>query len=524
MAFCPTAPNPPHVVEQTLISPINPPNSGQQAGAWGTIGQNEKFRGDFAIAGAGTRNFGKGTIMLSGIPDDTQILSSYLIYNTYESNNQVDPPPVTIQSGNGPIVGSLPTTLHGICNSTCWFNPPGGFTEPTTYLRNRIYVTSDIKTIVKGNGVYKIDGLPVDVAMPIGADGTRIPGCKCSQGAVLLVVWAWNDEADILNPATFRKNLEARPRAINAYLGAALIDNNPGLWGGAIKYTLPFAPVKSDVDGQYFKGNANVGAAAGDAQQTVDGDTFAINQIRFLPPNNAWTRTAAPSLSVKKMGLAQVYDENTAYSSTSLDCIDWFLFVISGDKTQPKAQMQIVNCAATFLIGRGVGECDPEYEDVRPNDVAILVASNFVETSQTKKDGKCRAVAYTGTEQPKPNAPGMFPDAPFYIKIDDEIMKVIEKCPGVQSTSGATPTVNGGKVNDPILWKVLRGQNGTTPAKHLRTVGPNPFISGDNTSVTTCVYYVKPPKAISDMASGLVPTGQPAQRPSPGRPIGRRRR
>lgn len=467
MALCPNASNPTASITEGLKLWSSPP-----------YGEDEDFPGDYSVAGVGTRNFGTGVIKLKDIPPGATILEAWLIYNTYQSNNEPNPS-VTLNGNPGGA-----TSLFGIAGSTCWLNPGS---EPTTYLRNRVYV-KNVTSIVTGNGNYTVAGLPVDLAMPIGTDGDRLPGCKCSQGAILFVPWNWASDK---GPSKD----EIRLRGINVYLGARLLTPNPGFWGGGVSYNLPFQPVKSTVDEQYFKGNTNIIPVAGDAQATLQGDTFAINQVQFVPLRNAWTKVG-PSLSIRKYSVAQIYDgENSAYAATNNDCINWFFFAISGDKTQPKAQFEVVNCAATALD-----------ENAEADATTIKVYSNYVDDSQTEAGGKCRAVkfdkGFVGPPAPGQNQPGMFPAAPFYISIDKEIMKVTKK-----EGNGGALAADG--YPDPDIWTVQRGQSATTPAFH---------------KVGTCIYMLSPPRWIKDMQSGLAPRGQPRQRPRAGRPRGRFRR
>lgn len=483
MALCPNTANP----AATITDGIQFKDSN---------GKDEDFHGDYSVAGAGTRNFGNGVIQLKDMPPGTSVLEAYLIYNTYQANNQPAP---AVELNGIPAAGNL----YGICGSTCWFNPPA---EATTYLRNRVYIRDVGPTgldLITGNGKYTVTKLPVDLTMPIGIDSTRLPGCKCSQGAILFVVWEYDQpDEDFVGPPTQK---QTSLRALNWYLGAKLLSFNPGFWGGSTSYNLTFQPVKSTVDMNFFKGNAICTAVAGDTQNVVPGDTFAINQVRFIPPTNAFTPKVGSSLCVKKYGVAQIYDgNNSAQASTSNDCIDWFFFAISGDKTQPKAQFQIVNCAATLLQG-----------NIDATQTEIEVFSNYVHPSQAAGTEKCRAVKFTPPDPgfvgpPAPNPPGAFPKASFYISVDKEIMKVTKKDGNTSNNRGADGALPAGVWPlDPNVWTVQRGQNGTAAVPH---------------SNSTCVYMLAPPKFIKDMQSGLAPKGKPPQRPNPGRPVGRKRK
>ncbi len=467
MALCPTVANPPATITEGLR-------------LFSTWGEDDDLPGDYAAAGIGTRNFGTGIVRIKNIPANTSIVEAWLAFNTYQSNNQ-PAPSVTIKRGTGAATPVTAGTIYGISGSTCWFNPGG---EATTYLRNRVYL-SNVTATVTGNGNYTLAGLPVDLAMPIGADGDRLPGCQCSQGAVIFVIWMWNDDA---GPA----NNNLRLRGVNAYVGSKLLSPS-SFWGGSITYNLPFRPVQSTVDMNFFKGDSNITAAAGDTQQSIPGDSFAINQVRFVPPNNTWTKIN-PSLSVKKYSVAQIYDgDNSAFAATTNDCINLFLLMVSGNKTQPKAQFQIVSCAATALD-----------KEALPEDTEITVFSNYVHPDQARPGGPCRAQAYNQPDvgPPAPNPPGLFPAAPYYISVDKEIMKVTAKAG--EGPNGIPPGAP-----DPNIWTVQRGQNGTTAADH---------------PAGTCVYLLAPPKFIKDMMAGLAQSGQAPQRPSAGRPTGRRKK
>jgi hypothetical protein len=494
MALCSSGPNPPVVgsgITNGLKLYIDSP--------WGADGG---FPGDYSVAGVGTRKNGTGVIKLKDIPPNTDILHAFLIYNTYQANVPVAHPTVTL---NGTDASG---DLYGICNSTCWYNPPF---EATTYLRNRVYIRNVGPSgggldLVKGNGNYTVAGLINSPAMRIGTDGDRIPGCRSSQGAILFVIWEYNEDA----PSEKFKTDDYR--AVNMYLGARLLSNNVTFGAGENSfYNLAFSPVQDTTDNNYFKGNSHIEVAAGDTQNSIPGDSFAINQVRFVTPNNAFTKIGS-SLCVRKFSVAQIYDgENSAFARTTNDCIDWFFFAISGDKTQPKSQFQIVNCCATYLVLKA-----------NPEDTTIQVYSNFVQAQQTASPmdclscGKCRAVKYNPISPdfvgpPAPNPPGMFPAAPYYIKIDDEIMKVTAK--GVTEGPGP-PEV--GIYADPTTWTVERAQAGTAAALHKPSLG----INISNLTQITCVYMLAPPRFIRDMQAGLTPRGPRRQQPDAGRPAG----
>jgi hypothetical protein len=490
MALCANAANPSATITNGLQLFIDSP--------WGEDGG---FEGDYSVAGVGTRKNGTGVIKLKSIPDGAEVFGAYIIYNTYQANTPVAHPVVTLNGQD--VTGNL----YGICGSTCWINPVN---ELTTYLRNRVYI-KDISSlgIVEGNGNYTVAGLPTTPAMRIATDGDRIPGCLCSQGAILFVLWEWGSGPSPEDPAI-------RARAVNMYLGARLLSNN-GTFGAFPTYDLKFQPVQDTTDNNFFKGNSHIEIAAGDAQNSIPGDSFAINQVQFIPPNNAFTKIGS-SLCVRKFSVAQIYDgNNSAFAKTTNDCIDWFFFAISGDKTQPKSQFQIVNCVATYLL-----------EDAQPEETTITVYSNFTQTPQTLPGGACRAVAYRpplvgppapGMPLPPSNPPGMFPAAKpgsYYIKIDNEIMKVTAK----DDPDGPGPPIQPGPP-DKTKWTVERGQAGTTPAFHKKT-------TDETVEKATCVYMLSPPRFISEIQAALAAKGQPKQRPDARRPAGlqppRRRR
>jgi hypothetical protein len=502
MALCPNVP-PPAIDPDGAVDSLVELDHGIVVNQK-TVGDELTHPGDYTIAGVGTRKSGTGVIRLFNIPPGTQVIKSFLIYNTYQSNNQADPD-VKL---NG--VGGV-ANLYGRCGSTCWFNPPF---EATTYLSNRVYI-KDVSAIVTGNGSYTVTGMPFTPAMRIGTDGDRIPGCQCNQGAILYVIWKWLDgKGPAITPALVSK----RFRGIRAYIGAKLLSSIVA-FGGTPTYNLPFIPVfdedMSDPPvNTYYKGNTHIEVAAGDTQNSIPGDSFAINQVRFATPNNAFTKIGS-SLCVRKFSVAQIYDgENSAFARTTNDCICWFFFVISGDKTQPKSQFEIVTCAATILV-----------REAAPEDTQIVVNSNFVDNSQTVAGGPCRAVPYIDTGlPPTPNAPGMFPKGTYYIKIGKEIMRVIGKgtqyldpsnklFPMDQTPTPMTPThIDDPKPIDEIVWTVERGQAGTAPTFHPTSVPDG------------CVYMLAPPRFIRDMQAGLTPRGPGNQRQNAGRPAAEQER
>lgn len=489
MALCSSGPNPAATITNGLQLFMDSP--------WGEDGG---FPGDYSVAGVGTRKTGGGVIKLKNIPSKTIVTQAFLIYNTYQANSPVAHPTVTL---NGTAATG---SLYGICNSTCWYNPPF---EATTYLRNRVYIRNVGPSgldLVKGNGDYVVAGLINSPAMRIGTDGDRIPGCRSSQGAILFVIWEY--DPDIAPSENFKTE---NYRAINMYLGARLLSNNPTFGLGLNSYyNLAFNPVQDTTDKNYFKGNTHIEVAAGDTQNSVPGDSFAINQVRFATPNNAFTKIGS-SLCVRKFSVAQIYDgENSAFARTTNDCIDWFFFVISGDKTQPKSQFQIVTCAATWLLG-GVSQ----------DDTSIIVYSNFVQDIQTITGGECRAVKYQPPlvllpgVPPPPRTPGMFPTAQYYIKVDNEIMKVKDKRKGnqIEINTGLPPLAAGQQ--DLLVWDVERGQSGTVAVAH-------PAIKEDGQK--TCVYMLAPPRFIRDMQAGLAPRGPGNQRQNAGAPAAEQER
>jgi hypothetical protein len=105
----------------------------------------------------------------------------------------------------------------------------------------------------------------------------------------------------------------------------------------------------------------------------------------------------------------------------------------------------------------------------------------------------------------------MFPAAPFYIKIDREIMKVTKK-----DGNGGAGAPGSPDWPDPDVWTVERGLFGTQAAFHAKSNIP--------ANIKTCVYMLAPPRFIRDVYAGLAARGQPNQRPNAGRPAANQRR
>jgi hypothetical protein len=406
--------------------------------------------GDYTVAGCGTRNNGTGTINVKDIPPGTTIDSAYFIYNTYVSNN-IDTPTVLLNGSDASGV------LYGICGSTCWVNPGP---ELTTYLRNRVYI-EDVGPsgldLINGNGKYTVSDLPTDPSMRIGTDGDRVPGCSCSQGAVLVIVWKWNDDAGPL-PGT-----PERERKVQIHVGAKLIATPTGIWGGSTDYAYNFDP------GNY-KGNSKIVLAAGDTQNSIIGDSIELNGVRLAPPNNAFIKTGK-SISVRNLSAVNLYSgasNNLAYVKTTNDCICWFLFVISGDQTSPASRFQPVSCAAQLLD-----------DSITAGDLTLNIHSNLNEVPPWTADGdipNCYAVVGGG-----------FPPPPFYVSIDKEIIEVTGK-------GGANP-------QDQTTWTIVRAQGGTTAASH---------------AIKSCVRMAMPIQSKQAMQAALNQRRQASQRPQPG--------
>lgn len=423
MALCPTVANP--------IAPAE-----DELNLYDTV----VIDGDYTVAGCGTRNSGSGTIVVKGIPPNTTVDTAYFIYNTYVSNNIANPTVLL----NGSDASS---SLYGICGSTCWVNPGP---ELTTYLRNKVYIT-DVTTGfgINGNGKYTVSGLPTDPSMRIGTDGDRVPGCQCSQGAILVIIWKWNDGA---GPTGVK-----RERQIQLHVGAKLIATPTGIWGGSTSYAYNFDP-------GLYKGNSNIVLAAGDTQTSITGESININGVQFVPPNNAFVKIGR-SISIRKFSVANLYegmDNNLAYVKTTNDCVCWFFFGVSGDKTDPPAKFQSVSCAANQLlttINSSVTEMD--------------IFSNINADPPTVG---CYAVPTGGFGRP-----------PFYAVIDKEIIKVTGK-------SGADP-------QDQTTWTIVRGQGGTTATSHTQGA---------------CVRLAMPVESKQAMQAALNQKGQAAQRAKAG--------
>lgn len=428
-------------------------------------GANGDFKGDFVVCGAGTRNAGSGNIKFFLPPkvDPSSVAgleAVWLIINTYVSDNVTDPtgpePYVLSHSSGGPTE----TLINGFafwCGSTCWLNPASGPPSfpVTTYLRNRIYAW-DVTTFVqgRGSGNYTISGLPNNPTMPLGTDGDRLPGCASSQGAILYAIYKYPDNAN------------QNPRYIQAWLGAKLMANG-GPWGGVGIESQAFDQQPVSLN---FTGNAKITLAAGDTQTAVDGDRANVNNTNFLPSNNAFKKIG-PSLSVITQNMSNIYagDNNSVIVETSNDCISWFFFAISADETQPKANFKPVFCVSTKLR----------------TDIDSLL------------NGQITVFSNVSTNPPPPNCINkgeIFPPAPFYIRIDKEILLVTSK----EELGGDGP-------GDPTGWNVIRGAGGTTPALH---------------DAGACVKLVMPIEAKSQMQAALARRGMPRSRPGPGRQNG----
>ncbi len=377
MALCPTAPNPSAVYVQNL----------------GILLEQEPTYGDYVVVVAGTRNTGTGTFYLRSIPRGATVSNAWLLVNTYQSNNQPDP---IIGFGKNTPSTPLTDTPFGLCNSTCWQNLGP---ENTTYLRNRVYafdVGPAGDNIVNGNGTYAINGIPVDLGQPIGFDGCRLPGCQSSQGAALFVAYEYaNNNA----PA------KAKVRQVNLYSGAVLIDNNPGIWGGANQFGFNFTTFyNAGTPVGFYNSNGHCTWVTGDVHPSLGGTNVTINNIPWRPPNNAWPKygTTISWKDVKGIKLLPS-NGNQTYLRTSNNCISWFLFANSGDLTTTPDPYTIIQCLTTYTSSDiPNGNVDDE--------ITFTVYNTIVDQPIVDKCG-----GKLGLQWPAP---------PFYCKIDNELFKV----------------------------------------------------------------------------------------------------
>jgi len=478
----------------------------------------QNYRGDFIAAGAGTRKFGTGRIHLF-LPKNAEIDEAYLIINTYVSNNIIDPSsslPYTLQrigtppGSNGPLFSlcdsgcSADANCYAWCNSTCWINPGP---QLSTYLRNRIYVF-DVYPLLDGSGIYEVGGLPFDITQAIGIDSDRVPGCCSSQGAVLYVIYKL--------PKTGNDKTEPKLKLIQTWIGASLLSNNVATWGGALSklsnFNLTLPPGST-----LWAGNSKITLAAGDTQTSVAGDKISINSTRFNPLNNAFQKIGS-SLSIVTQRIGNLYagSTNSSLVETSNDCVAWFLFAISTDSTIPKADFYPVECSSTILSDMSFVINVAPACGVGSSPCIFIAPSTGIDATQTQIIVKSNESSFIAGCTSSIGAD--FPNAPFYIIIDKEIMLVTSKdyWGNKSPVGGPVGTFPIAYFPDPSgdnterVWTVVRGYAGTTAVEHtiigLPSRAPN---------VYGCVRLMAPTPSKSAQQAALVKRGKPQQRTAP---------
>jgi hypothetical protein len=135
------------------------PASGE---ADGTLARSFSFtlHGDVVTAGAGLRGTGAGTLTISNIPAGARVQRALLYWATIGMNNTF----TTATFSGGYVTGQL----IGTSADTCWWDAAHNYTY-----------RADVTSIVTGNGVYTIGGLPHGG-----------PNTDDSQGAALVVVYS----------------------------------------------------------------------------------------------------------------------------------------------------------------------------------------------------------------------------------------------------------------------------------------------------------------------------------------------
>lgn len=406
--------------------------------------------GDFIIAGVGTRNTGSGTINIEfpfGVDSATDIVKATLFWNVYVANDiDVIGAPlivnggITLTSPDGDtfVVGTpgpgvdfdASTTCIGISKSTCWVNPAKGGdpAENTTYLRNRSQRVDVTTFMSSGNNIaqakysgdYTVSGLPVDLSQAM-VNGIRTPGCESSQGAILVIVYKWNKRR--FGPK--RKTYQSR--IVRIYNGSVMLafGNNLTTFGGSNFFSVTdTTSFFGNMKFVYGIGDAETGFGLGDAGffrgvRHFKGDFAIPNQgnVLSLRGFRSGGRTSS-TVTVQSLG----------------DCLNWFLFVISGDNSSPFTRFFMINC-----------KCGNLALDATAASTTLIVtnaaAANF-----------------------PPLTGGQW--GPFFIGITSgsnqgEIIQVIE-------TSG-------------IVWTVLRGQLGTGPGGAMSEGDEFCLITTNNT-------------------------------------------
>lgn len=116
------------------------------------------LHGDFVAAGIGLRGTGEGNIVLAGIPAGASIFRAYLYWATLGNSNTYTSPILNGQPVSGDRIGTS--------GDTCWG------------VQNNYVYRANVTSMVSGNGVYSVSGLPASLA-----DGND------SQGASLVVLY-----------------------------------------------------------------------------------------------------------------------------------------------------------------------------------------------------------------------------------------------------------------------------------------------------------------------------------------------
>ena len=253
------------------------------------------LRGDVVAAGVGLAGIGEGNIHIDGLPAGSRVAKAFLYWATIGSVKTFTSPTLDGAAVDGELIG--------VSGDTCWG------------MANNFVYRADVTSLVDGNGIYTIAGLPGAV---------RLAGNNDSQGASLVIIY-------------FDDSQPFRTLIIDD--GAVSLD---------ILHQNEYTDTISDFDTDSPATNAEVTYLVGDGQsEFVSGDvTFNgtwIGQNVFSGVEGAYWDTLSfdvTNLQPESPSTTTIND-NDPNNPDSPDCLLWAATVFSVTSPEPNFDFQM---------------------------------------------------------------------------------------------------------------------------------------------------------------------------------------
>ncbi|HEX6303023.1 MAG TPA: DUF3344 domain-containing protein [Anaerolineales bacterium] len=284
------------------------------------------LQGGVVSDGVGLSGVGEGDITIEEIPAQANVSKAFLYWATIGSANTFTSPTLDGISVNGELIG--------VSGDTCWG------------LQNNFVYRADVTSLVSGNDIYTIAGLP---------DGPRIGGNNDSQGASLVVVYSDPSEpfrTVIINDGAVTLDIENQNEYTDTIAG---FNSDDPVSDADVTYLI------ADGQSQFVNGNVrfNGTSIAEDVFNGVDGDywgtlTFDVSGLEPQSPSTTTINNNDPDNPDSPdclLWAATVFSVTSEAALVENDLSRFQTFSLSGDVTSAGVGLRGSGSGAITLTG-----------------------------------------------------------------------------------------------------------------------------------------------------------------------------